>query len=62
MIEASQRMINEQHNSSIVNSYLELEIKTLQTAPQDPDKLERLLKIKGRQNEEEQCTWRTHKG
>jgi hypothetical protein len=30
----------------------ELEIKTLQNAPGDPDKLERLLKIKQRQNEE----------
>jgi hypothetical protein len=32
--------------------HLELEIKTLQNAPRDADKLERLLKIKQRQKEE----------
>lgn len=32
--------------------HLELEIKTLQNAPRDPDKLERLLKITRRQKEE----------
>jgi hypothetical protein len=32
--------------------HLELEIKTLQNAPRDPDKLRRLLKGKQRQNEE----------
>jgi hypothetical protein len=53
MIEASQRMIGEQNNNSAVNRHLELEIKTLQNAPRDPDKLERLLKIKERQKEEE---------
>jgi hypothetical protein len=52
MIEASQKMINEQHNSSIVNEHFILQIKTLQNAPIDPDKFERLLKIKERQNEE----------
>ena len=31
---------------------LELEIKILQNAPRDADKLERLLKVKQRQNEE----------
>jgi hypothetical protein len=31
---------------------LELEIKTLQNATRDPDKLERLLRIKQRQKEE----------
>jgi hypothetical protein len=29
-----------------------LQIKTLQNAPRDPDKLERLLKVKRRQKEE----------
>jgi hypothetical protein len=52
MIEASQRMINEQLNSPTVNEYFKLQIKTLQNAPRDPDKLERLLKIKRRQKEE----------
>jgi hypothetical protein len=32
--------------------HLELEIKTLQNAPRDEEKLERLLKIKERQKEE----------
>ena len=32
--------------------HLELQIKTLQNAPRDPDKLERLLKAKRRQKEE----------
>jgi hypothetical protein len=59
MIEASQRMItigNQTESLSRMNPairrHLELEIKTLQTAPRDPDKLQRLLKIKERQNEE----------
>jgi hypothetical protein len=36
-----------------IKRHFELEIKTLQSAPRDADKLERLLKIKERQNEEE---------
>lgn len=52
MIDASQRMINEQLNSPTVNEHFNLQIKTLQNAPRDPDKLERLLKIKRRQKEE----------
>ena len=36
-----------------MKKHLELEIKTLQNAPRDPDKLERLLKVKRRQKEEE---------
>ncbi len=53
MIEASQRMINEQLNSPPVNEHFKLlQIKTLQNAPRDPDKLERLLKVKKRQKEE----------
>jgi hypothetical protein len=35
MIEASQRMISEQHNSSVVNEHFKLQIKTLQNAPRD---------------------------
>jgi hypothetical protein len=35
-----------------IKKHLELQIKTLQNAPRDPDKLERLLKVKRRQKEE----------
>ena len=52
MIEASQKMINEQLNSPPVNEHFKLQIKTLQNTPRDPDKLERLLKAKRRQKEE----------
>jgi hypothetical protein len=37
-----------------IKRHLELEIKTLQNAPRDPDKLERLLKAKERQKQEAQ--------
>jgi hypothetical protein len=37
-----------------MKKHLELEIKTLQNAPRDPEKLERLLKSKKRQKEEAQ--------
>jgi hypothetical protein len=63
MIEASQRMIDV--NSRVqgeaseggginpaVKRYLELEIKTLQNAPRDADKLRKLLERKQRQKEE----------
>ncbi len=62
MIEASQRMImmNSQGGAEgkeegglnpAMKSHLELEIKTLQNAPRDADnKLERLLKVKEREN------------
>jgi hypothetical protein len=62
MIDASQRMIDV--NSQVgeagegwginpaTKRHLELQIKTLQNAPRDPDKLERLLKTKRRQKEE----------
>jgi hypothetical protein len=40
--------------------YLELQIKTLQNAPRDPDKLERLLKAKRRQKEEAMHIEETH--
>jgi hypothetical protein len=56
MIEASQRMINEQNNnnnSPPVTEHFKLQIKTLlQNAPRDPEKLERRLKVKERQKEE----------
>ena len=58
MIETSQRMlrINSQGNFGVMNPvmkrHLELEIKTLENAPRDADKLERLLKVKRRKKEE----------
>jgi hypothetical protein len=58
MIVASQRliMINRQGELGEMNSaikrHLELEIKTLQNAPGDVDKLEQLLKVKHRQKEQ----------
>jgi hypothetical protein len=51
MIEASERMIGERNNHAI-NRHLELEIKTLQNAPRDEEKLKALLKTKERQKEE----------
>ena len=45
-------MINEQNNP-IVNKHFELQIKTLQNAPRDEDRMEQqLLKVKQRQKEE----------
>jgi hypothetical protein len=58
MIEASQRMIriNSQVKEGVginpaMKRHFELEIQTLQNAPRDVDKLERLLKIKEREKE-----------
>ena len=63
MIEASQRMITiNNRNQGIEGAWggmnpatkrhLELQIQTLQNAPRDPERLERLLKSKRRQKEE----------
>ena len=64
MIDASQRMIavNSQVEGEVreeggginpvMKRHLELQIKTLQNAPRDPDKLERFLEIKQRQKQE----------
>ena len=63
MIEATQRMIDVQGQvkgeakegwgiNPIMKKHLELEIKTLQNAPRDADKLRRLLEVKQRQKEE----------
>jgi methyl coenzyme M reductase beta subunit len=63
MIDASQRMIavNSQGVGEakegwginpVMKRHLELEIKTLQNAPRDADKLRRLLELKQRQKEE----------
>jgi len=43
MIESSERMIGEQNHNPAVNKHFELQIKTLQNAPRDTDKLEALL-------------------
>jgi hypothetical protein len=58
MIEASQRMlkVNSQGElggiNPVMKKHLELEIKTLENAPRDAEKLERLLQVKKRQKEE----------
>jgi methyl coenzyme M reductase beta subunit len=63
MIEASQRMIavNSQLGGEasegwginpVMKRHFELEIKTLQNAPRDADKLRKLLEVKQRQKEE----------
>jgi hypothetical protein len=45
MIESSERIVGEQNNTAL-NGHLKLEIKTLQNAPRDANKLERLFKAK----------------
>jgi hypothetical protein len=64
MIDASQRMLDVQSQvggearedgwgiNPAMKRHLELEIRTLQNAPRDADKLRRLLEIKQRQKEE----------
>jgi hypothetical protein len=62
MIDASQRMIDVQSQVTgeakdgwginiVMKKHVELEIRTLQNAPRDADKLRRLLEIKQRQKE-----------
>jgi len=53
MIESCERTIDEQHNSSVVNRVFKLKIKTLQNAPRDPDKLQRLLQSKERKKKDQ---------
>jgi hypothetical protein len=58
MIDASQRMITINSKGElggmnpVIKKHYELQIKTLQNAPRDADKLEHLLKRKQRQKEE----------
>jgi hypothetical protein len=58
MVEASQRMIRISSQGELggmsppLKRLLELQIKTLQNAPRDADKLERILNVKKRQKEE----------
>ncbi len=51
MIEASQRVIRQQ-NSPATNRHFDLQIKTLQNAPRDSDKLQALLKLKEREKQQ----------
>jgi hypothetical protein len=46
-------MIDEEHNSSVVDKHFKLKIKTLQNAPRDVDKSKRLLKVKQRKKKNE---------
>jgi hypothetical protein len=46
-----QRSIDEQYNSLVANEYLKQKMKTLQDAPRDLKKLERLLKQKEKECE-----------
>jgi hypothetical protein len=59
MIEASQRMImiNSQGEgmNPAIKRHLELEIKTLQNAPRDADKLEQLLQVKKKERKKEEA-------
>jgi hypothetical protein len=58
MIDASQRMITINSQGELggmsppLKRHLELQIKTLQNAPRDADKLKRLLNVKQEQKEE----------
>jgi hypothetical protein len=58
MIEASQRMLKVNSQGELrgmsppMKKHLELEIKTLQNAPRDADKVRKLLQVKQRQKEE----------
>jgi hypothetical protein len=63
MIDASQRMLDVNSRvqgeakdgwgiNPVMKRHLELEIKTLQNAPRDADKLRKLLELKQRQKEE----------
>ena len=64
MIDASQRLLDVQSQvtgepkdgwgiNPVIKKHLELEIRTLQNAPRDADKLRRLLELKQSQKEEE---------
>jgi hypothetical protein len=69
MIEASQRMlrINSQEGEELegmsppLKRHLELEIKTLENAPRDADKLEHPLQVK-QNKRKKQCISKIHKG
>lgn len=68
MVEASKRMIRINSQGELgglippIKRHLELEIKILQDAPRDADKLERLLHVKQRQKREAMHIEDTQKG
>jgi t-SNARE complex subunit (syntaxin) len=69
MIDANQRMLKVNSKETLggisppQKRHLELEIETLENFPRDAEKLERLLKAKQRQKEEEAMhTLKTQKG
>ena len=69
MIEASQRMLKMNSQGELggmkppIMKHLELQIKTLQDAPREPDMLERLLQVKQRQRQKDEAMqWKTLKG
>jgi phage host-nuclease inhibitor protein Gam len=49
LVDECQRNIDEQYNCLVANEYLKSKMKTLQDAPRDLKKLERLLKAKERE-------------
>lgn len=51
LIDECQRNIDEQYSSLVANEYLKQKMKTLQNAPRDLKKLERLLKQKEKECE-----------
>jgi hypothetical protein len=54
MIEASQKMINEQLSNPPVNEHFKLQIKTLQNAPRkDVEKLEQILQVRERKRKQQ---------
>ncbi len=67
MIDASQRMITMNSQGELggmsppLKRHLELEIKTLENAPRDADKLEHPLQVK-QNKRKKQCISKIHKG
>jgi phage host-nuclease inhibitor protein Gam len=51
LVDECQRSIDEQYNSLVANEYLKQKMKTLQDAPRDLKKLERLMKQKEKECE-----------
>ena len=51
MLDECKRNIDEQYDSLVANEYLKQKINTLQNAPRDLKKLERLLKLKEKECE-----------
>ena len=68
MIDASQGIITMGSQGELggmsppMKRHLELEIKTLQNAPRDADKLETAFASKAKTKGRSNATWKTHKG